>query len=356
MYGAIVVTYLIYFGVFIGLAFIPANLAKNKGYSYGGFYAFGLFFFLPALIVALVIEDKSVPRSPSYGYSYHNAPPQGQGAYGYQQPMYGQNAQPAMRELMRLAARNCYIEAPYRPLKASLLQDATGRVMCSVVIKAYGGAACDSMMARIVLCDVFNNMVASGQQPVRNMHRKGDEITFQMNINMVNQQDIMSAKVFELYIIAVALNNKTTYYNNTPVHMRPLSLEDLAAVKTKYGTDAIAKYEAKENGSWQCVCGNMNESGPLCPVCGRQKEALEALASGAAPTLDAYIHQLYTSISTIDAAKQELLAYQASLPAGRYEAAMQILDEQVLLARRYGASFGEKEKAHLAAVLKGEHI
>jgi len=39
-----------------GLAFIPAALAKDKGYSYGGFWVFGFFAFLPALIVSLCIR------------------------------------------------------------------------------------------------------------------------------------------------------------------------------------------------------------------------------------------------------------------------------------------------------------
>ena len=45
--------------VAIGLAFIPAFIAKKKGYSSVGFYFFGLFLFIPALIVALVIRDKN---------------------------------------------------------------------------------------------------------------------------------------------------------------------------------------------------------------------------------------------------------------------------------------------------------
>lgn len=41
------------------LAVIPARIARGKGYAYGTFYAFGVFFFLPALIVALCIKDKN---------------------------------------------------------------------------------------------------------------------------------------------------------------------------------------------------------------------------------------------------------------------------------------------------------
>lgn len=43
----------------IFLAVIPANIAQGKGYSFWGYYFFGLCFFLPALVVALVIPDKT---------------------------------------------------------------------------------------------------------------------------------------------------------------------------------------------------------------------------------------------------------------------------------------------------------
>lgn len=51
------------------LAFIPATIAKRKGYSETGYYFFGLFFFLPALVVALLIHDKGegTPKQPNEG-------------------------------------------------------------------------------------------------------------------------------------------------------------------------------------------------------------------------------------------------------------------------------------------------
>lgn len=79
----IIVIVVISLGAAVGLAFIPASIAKKKGYSYGGFWAFGLFLFIPALIVALVIEDKTQPR-------YQPYPPYGQPPYG--QPPYTQPA------------------------------------------------------------------------------------------------------------------------------------------------------------------------------------------------------------------------------------------------------------------------
>ena len=42
------------------LPVIPASIAKKRGYSAVGFYFFGLFLFVPALIVALVIQDKQL--------------------------------------------------------------------------------------------------------------------------------------------------------------------------------------------------------------------------------------------------------------------------------------------------------
>lgn len=40
------------------LALIPASIADRKGYNKGGFYAYGLFLFIPALIHSLIIPDK----------------------------------------------------------------------------------------------------------------------------------------------------------------------------------------------------------------------------------------------------------------------------------------------------------
>lgn len=79
----IVVIAIISIGAAIGLAFIPATIARKKGYSYGGFWAFGFFLFIPALIVALVLEDKTQPR-------YQPYPPYQQPGQPYGQPPYGQ--------------------------------------------------------------------------------------------------------------------------------------------------------------------------------------------------------------------------------------------------------------------------
>ena len=45
--------------VLLLLAIIPARIAKKKGYSFPLFYVFGVFFWLVALIVSLVMPDKN---------------------------------------------------------------------------------------------------------------------------------------------------------------------------------------------------------------------------------------------------------------------------------------------------------
>lgn len=64
---AIALIYIVMFVVLLFLAMIPANIAGNKGHKYGTYYLFGLFFFLPALIVALVIPDKKEQKASPLG-------------------------------------------------------------------------------------------------------------------------------------------------------------------------------------------------------------------------------------------------------------------------------------------------
>ncbi len=45
----------------LSLAQIPAYIAAKKGYSFVGFLFFGLFFFLIALVVSLLITDRLSP-------------------------------------------------------------------------------------------------------------------------------------------------------------------------------------------------------------------------------------------------------------------------------------------------------
>lgn len=92
--GIIIVILVISLAICVGLAFIPAAIAKNKGYSYGAFWAFGFFLFIPALIVALCLDNKTYQQPPygQYQQPYNNGYQQQQ-PYGnpYQQNQYQQN-------------------------------------------------------------------------------------------------------------------------------------------------------------------------------------------------------------------------------------------------------------------------
>jgi len=51
--------FFLFFLVNAGLALIPAAIAQGKGRSFFGYWVFGLFFFVIALVVALVVSDES---------------------------------------------------------------------------------------------------------------------------------------------------------------------------------------------------------------------------------------------------------------------------------------------------------
>ena len=44
--------------IVLGLAYIPANIARKKGYGFMGFYILGIFLFFVALIISLCLSDK----------------------------------------------------------------------------------------------------------------------------------------------------------------------------------------------------------------------------------------------------------------------------------------------------------
>ena len=74
----------------VGLAFIPATIARHKGYSSGGFWVFGFFLFLPALIVALCLSNRTVNQNsqtyPNYNQNTNRPVQQNNRTYqGYNQ-------------------------------------------------------------------------------------------------------------------------------------------------------------------------------------------------------------------------------------------------------------------------------
>lgn len=62
--GKIILYFIIILIIDAALAFIPANIAKNKGYSFGLWWLFGFLLWIVALIVSLVIQDKNAQQMP----------------------------------------------------------------------------------------------------------------------------------------------------------------------------------------------------------------------------------------------------------------------------------------------------
>lgn len=56
--------WVIYLAIFAGLAFIPANIAKKKGYSFGLWWFYGWMLWIVAIIHVNFIPDKNAPQIP----------------------------------------------------------------------------------------------------------------------------------------------------------------------------------------------------------------------------------------------------------------------------------------------------
>ena len=60
-----------------GLGFIPATIAKKKGYSFGLWWLYGWMLFIVAIIHVCLIPDKNAPQAPSAGPVRRPPPPPG---------------------------------------------------------------------------------------------------------------------------------------------------------------------------------------------------------------------------------------------------------------------------------------
>ncbi len=65
--GVLIFMLVIWLGATVGLSFIPASMAKRKGYSFAAFYCLSFFvWFLGAIIIAALITDKNPKPKPIY--------------------------------------------------------------------------------------------------------------------------------------------------------------------------------------------------------------------------------------------------------------------------------------------------
>ncbi len=101
----------------VALGFIPATIARKKGYSQGLFWLFGFFLFVPALIVACCIEDRTKPKPPTTVYvAQPYAPPAAPAA-----PSDSPSPVDELQHYKDLLDRGAISQEEYDAVKAKLL-------------------------------------------------------------------------------------------------------------------------------------------------------------------------------------------------------------------------------------------
>ena len=54
---------ILFFIIWLAIAFWPARVAARKGHSFFGYFLFSLVFFPAALIVAYMVQDRTAPAT-----------------------------------------------------------------------------------------------------------------------------------------------------------------------------------------------------------------------------------------------------------------------------------------------------
>jgi len=118
---AIIVMVVINLGVTAGLSFIPAFMAKKKGYTFGGFFCLSFFVsFVLTIIIAALITDKNPKPKPLYmpygpAYAPYGYPPYGQPYMPQQVPPPPYGAPPPPQDLTGPPADNTAYYPPRCP-------------------------------------------------------------------------------------------------------------------------------------------------------------------------------------------------------------------------------------------------
>ena len=63
-FGAVVLV-ILFLCIWVAIAFWPARVARRKGHSFLGYFIFSLIFFPLALLVAYLVEDRTVQARPA---------------------------------------------------------------------------------------------------------------------------------------------------------------------------------------------------------------------------------------------------------------------------------------------------
>lgn len=96
-----------------GLAFIPANIAKRKGYSFGLWWFYGWMLFIVAIIHVNCIPDKNAQQTPIYqNNSISHCPPSN----------VGQSAADELKKYKELFDQGVITEQEFQAKKEQLLK------------------------------------------------------------------------------------------------------------------------------------------------------------------------------------------------------------------------------------------
>lgn len=96
-----------------GLAFIPATIAKNKGYSFGLWWFYGWMLFIVAIIHACLIADKNAQQTPINATSHI--------PYGHPSDI-GQSAADELKKYKELKDQGVITEEEFQAKKEQLLK------------------------------------------------------------------------------------------------------------------------------------------------------------------------------------------------------------------------------------------
>lgn len=94
-----------------GLGLIPANIAKNKGYSWGLWWFYGWMLFIVAIIHVSLIPDKNAQQTPINAGAHTSAP----------SSRAGQSAADELKKYKELKDQGIITEDEFRAKKAQLL-------------------------------------------------------------------------------------------------------------------------------------------------------------------------------------------------------------------------------------------
>lgn len=105
--------YLVVLIIAAALAFIPANIAKNKGYSFGLWWFYGWMLFIVAIIHVNFIPDKNAQQTPIAAASQSPyCPPSNS----------GQSAADELKKYKELLDQGVITEEEFRAKKEQLLK------------------------------------------------------------------------------------------------------------------------------------------------------------------------------------------------------------------------------------------